>query len=78
MSLNQNEFDLLFEIKEDIGEIKGNINGINTRMDDTLINCVICKKDLKVLQNHRTVVVTLSGAALIVAGFAVTIAAGML
>lgn len=78
MSLNQNEFDLLFEIKEDIGKIKGDINGINTRMDDTLIDCVMCKKDIKVLQNHRTVVITLSGAALIVAGFAVTIAAGML
>ena len=78
MPLNQNEFDLLFEIKEDIGKIKGDINGIHTRMDDTLIDCVICKKDIKVLQNHKTAVITLSGAALIVAGFAVTIAAGML
>ena len=78
MSLTQRELDLLLEIKEDIGNIKGDINGINTRMDDTLIDCVICKKEIKVLQNHRTVVITLSGAALVVAGFAVTIAAGML
>lgn len=78
MSLNTNEFDILLEIKGDIGEIKGDMKGMNTRMDDTLINCVICKKDIEILKNHRTVVVTLSSAALIVAGFAVTIAASML
>ena len=73
MALNANEFDILLEIKGDIGEIKGDINGINIRMDDTLINCAICKKEIKKLQAHRTAVLTLASAAVLMAGWAIMI-----
>ena len=73
MALNTNEFDILLEIKGDIGEIKGDINGINTRSDDILIGCAICKKKIEKLQAHRTAVLTLASAAVLMAGWAIMI-----
>lgn len=73
MVLDSEEFKVLLEIKGDIGEIKGHINGINNRMDDTLINCAVCKKKIEDLQAHRTAVVALAGAAVLMAGWAILI-----
>lgn len=53
MPLNTNEYDLLMEMKGDIGEIKGAMNGINAQIDSYTDQKQICDKKFGVLEAHR-------------------------